>query len=177
MAIKTTVVEGDISKVKANALITAINSGGMWYGGIDGVIQRAAGTLFHDQALKAMPLKNGDTVVATSKGQSHKGAFADVIFVVDDLVSELRYVVYNGLVAADEAGYKIVTLPTIRMGVMLGAVEATAQEAINEMVEGIKSFLRDFPQPKLESITFVVYNDPTTKQMLEKTLKERLPND
>ena len=93
-------IKGDIAQVPAEALITAINSGGMWFGGIDGVIQRLAGQAYHNQAAKRSPLSNLDTIVATQKG-SHRGLFADVVFVVDDLKSPLSVVIKTALQAAE----------------------------------------------------------------------------
>ncbi|MEK7497198.1 MAG: hypothetical protein AAB657_04855 [Patescibacteria group bacterium] len=167
------VISGDISQIKADALITAINSEGMWYGGIDGVINKVAGNIFHQQAADKMPLKNEDTVVAKSNNQQHYGAFTNVIFVIDDLKSPLHTIIYKGLMAAHTSGFKTVTLPTIRMGVMLGVVEKTMQEAIDEMVEGVKSFLELVPD-ELEQITFVVYNDPKVQHMLDNALKKMI---
>lgn len=166
---KIDVVSGDIARVSVDALITAINSGGMWFGGIDGVIMRQAGELFHGQASAAMPLKDGQTVVARGN-DTNRGKFANVVFVVDDLQKKLSHIVYAGLCAASDAGFQTVSLPTIRMGVMLGAVEKTAGEAIGEMVNGIRQFVTDKPKTSVEGITFVVYNDPTTKEMLERAL-------
>lgn len=164
------VVSGDITRTKADALITAINSGGMWFGGIDGVINRAAGNLFHQQAANAMPLKDGQTVVARSGGHAHDGAFANVVFVVDDLKRPLQEIIYSGLKAASNAGFKSVSLPTIRMGVMLGVVEKSVNEAVSEMTKGVRRFLGENSDTTLKSITFVVYNDPQTQSLLQKTL-------
>ncbi len=164
------VVAGDISRVKADALITAINSGGMWFGGIDGVIHRASGNLFHLQAAKAMPLKDGQTVVACSSGRAHDGAFTNVVFVVDELERPLHEVVCNGLKAASDAGFKSVTLPTIRMGVMLGVVEKSRGEAVREMAKGVAKFCHENPK-NLLSITFVVYNDEELQRDLEEVMR------
>lgn len=76
---KTHVIEGDVSKVQADALITAINSGGMWFGGIDGVINRSAGNLFHSQAAKAMPLHHGQVIDAKG-GITNQAAFTNVVY-------------------------------------------------------------------------------------------------
>lgn len=168
---KVFVVSGDITKVKVDALITAINSDGMWFGGIDGVINRVAGGMFHLQAADEMPLKDGQTIVARSNGCFHGGAFTDVVFVVDDLKHSLSEIVYNGLKAASEAGFKSVSLPTIRMGVMLGVVEKNAEEAVLGMSVGVRKFLKKNPDTTLESITFVVYNDKKTEFLLVKALK------
>ncbi len=163
------VISGDISKTKADALITAINSGGMWYGGIDGVINNVAGSLFHQQATDAMPLRDGQTIVAYSSHDHHRGAFTNVIFVIDDLKRPLHQVVYNGLKAAVDAGFKSVSLPTIRMGVMLGMVEKSTNEAVQEMAKAVNMFLSDHGTA-LERITFVVYNDMNTQVLLQRAL-------
>lgn len=163
------VVQGDIAAMGAQALITAINSGGMWFGGIDGVIQRCAGSQYHDQARASMPLEDGQTVVAKQKRQ-HKGMFLDVVFVVDDLAQPLRNIVAAGLRTADERGYESVTLPTIRMGVMRGAVEKTIDKTVNEMVKGIRSVLDE--TTNLSSITIVVYNDAKTQKLLEQAVAQ-----
>ncbi|MDP1688581.1 MAG: macro domain-containing protein [bacterium] len=153
--------------MKADALIAAINSGGMWFGGIDGVINRAAGNLFHLQATNARPLKDGKTVVAKSNGHAHDGAFANVVFVVDDLQRSLAEVVYAGLKAASDAGFKSVTVPTIRMGVMRGAVEKSLDEAAVGMGVGVRSFIKKNPGTSIQTITFVVYNDKKIQSLLE----------
>lgn len=164
------VLEGDIAQVSSDAIITAVNSEGMWAGGIDGVIMRVAGGFFHAQAQKALPLKQGDTVVALGATHEHRGAFKNVVFVIDDLRAPLGEVVENGLGAASLAGFASVTLPTIRMGVMLGAVEKSTAEAIDQMVSGVKRFLRENPDTSIQSLSFVVYRDPETAALLRQRL-------
>jgi O-acetyl-ADP-ribose deacetylase (regulator of RNase III) len=161
---KINTVLGDISRVKADGLITAINSGHAWFGGIDGVIQRVAGDMFHSQAAAHGSLKQGVTVVAKKKAGTGI-LFEHVVFVVDDLEAKLREVVKAGLDAASTAGLKTVTLPTIRMGVMLGAVEKSRTEALQEMVEGIR--LHQEAGSTIETITFVIYNDQETLDELK----------
>lgn len=154
----------------ADALITAINSGGAWFGGIDGVIQRVAGNLFHSQASEALPLEDGKTVVAYGRNYPNKGAFKNVVFVVDDLRQRLREIIYAGLKAASDAGFKTVSIPTIRMGVMLGQVEKSTEEAVNEMRTGVLWFLKNNPDTQISSISFVVYGDENTRHLLEEAL-------
>lgn len=169
-----TVLSGDISAVKADGLITAINSGGMWFGGIDGVIMKSVGGQFHEQAKGAMPLKDGQVVVARGGSGTVRAAFQNVIFVVDDLKQPLHNIVLAGLRAAEANGMKSVTLPTIRMGVMLGVVEKSVTEAIAEMSLGIDKFLGEYPESALR-ITFVVYNDAPTQRLLEDAMSGKLP--
>jgi O-acetyl-ADP-ribose deacetylase (regulator of RNase III) len=151
-------VEGDLAQVKADALITAINSEGDWRGGIDGVIQRAAGNMFHAQAMAALPLTHTQTMVAKKpRGGQHRGQFGDVVFVIDDLEGPLSAVIIAALTAADSAHYRTVSLPAIRTGVMLGRVEKDASAAAREIVTGIEAFMAARPN-YLEEMTIVVYN-------------------
>lgn len=124
---KVSVIDGDVTAVPAQVLITAINSGGMWFGGIDGVIMRTAGAQFHGQAAEALRRadRSAKTIVAKQLGWYH-GRFADVIFVIDDLDEPLNVVVRRGLTAASDAGYQTVSMPLIRFGVMRDVGGTTA---------------------------------------------------
>jgi len=166
--VKKSVISGDISRVPADAIITAINSGRMWFGGIDGVIQRLAGDQFHSQAAAALPLDHGQTVFA--RGNGSQLPFKNVIFVIDDLCGPLSEIIFNGLVAASNAGLRSVTLPTIRMGVMLGTVEKTPEEALGQMASGVRRFQKEHPESSITDLTFVVYNDESIKIALERAL-------
>ncbi|MCX6812313.1 MAG: hypothetical protein NTW79_01665 [Candidatus Berkelbacteria bacterium] len=84
---------------------------------------------------------------------------------MDDLQQPLSEVVAAGLIAADEVGFSSIALPTIRMGVMLGVVENTVEEALDEMLLGVQKFLDSKPEC-VESITFVVYDDSETEKKL-----------
>lgn len=164
---KISYIFGDISKTPSDALITAINSGGAWFGGIDGVIQRVAGDLFHKQAISHMPLKDGQTIVARGIGMTN---FKNVVFVVDDLKKKLREIIFNGLQTASDAGFSSVTLPAIRTGVMLGAVERSIEEAVTEMAQGVKDFVEKNPNTNLNNITFVIYSEQRTMELMKKIL-------
>ena len=117
-----------------------------------------------------MPLKDGQAIIARNNGQIYDGAFTNVVFVVDDLKRPLHEIIYNGLKAASGAGFKSISLPTIRMGVMLGVVEKSINEAMNEMAKGVQKFLAESPNT-LENITFVVYGDRNIQSLLQKALK------
>lgn len=169
------VISGDIAQIEADALITAINSGGMWFGGIDGVIQRAAGDHFHRQAAKTYR-KDGMTIVARglegtigemAEGKKNRSKFKNVVFVVDDLRKPLTEIVLSGLKAADEAGYKVVSLPTIRMGVMAGVVESP-DEAIKSLTSTAKTFMETAQNVK--TINIVVYNNEPLEQAISEAL-------
>jgi O-acetyl-ADP-ribose deacetylase (regulator of RNase III) len=168
MSVAIAVVPGDITRQPAKALITAINSGGMWFGGIDGAIMRVSGNMFHQQASMAQPLVDGQVVFAQSM-DGHGGVFSNVIFVVDDLRQPLRNIVLAGLNEAERQGMTTVSLPTIRTGVMAGAVEPTVGAALAEMAAGICDFQASRPS-SVTSVTVVVYNDSDSETYLRKLL-------
>lgn len=170
--IKIIVRSGDITQIPADALITAINSAGAWFGGIDGAIQRVAGNLYHEQAGSAMPLSDLQVVIGYGNRARHRGQFDNVIFVVDDLRSSLDNVLYAGLKASHDKGYSSVLVPTIRMGVMNG-VRESPEEAIRKMSEGLKRYIGDYPNSN-QNITFVVYNNLTLQERLSNELISHL---
>jgi O-acetyl-ADP-ribose deacetylase (regulator of RNase III) len=157
------VTTGDITKVvDVDAIVTLINPDGLWYGGVDGAIQRAAGNLYHAQAGRILDnhgLQNGQVIVAQGSRHQHNGGlqagkFDDVIFVVDALKSPLSTLVTAALQTAHEYGYKSVALPLMRTGIMAGLVEPDDITAIDEMWVGIKPYKNGHMD-----IWVVAYND------------------
>ena len=163
------VKSGDVTKdVQADALVTLINSEGMWFGGVDGAIMRVAGGLFHSQA-RAIPLKDGDVVVAKRGSNSHNGSFKDVIFVVDDLKQPLSNLMYSALREAKVQGYKIVAFPLMRTGVMLGAVEPDVKAVVEQIMIALNKFIADDDWNLY--VYLVVFNDPNSKKILLETVR------
>jgi O-acetyl-ADP-ribose deacetylase (regulator of RNase III) len=176
-------IEGDIAQVKADALITAINSDGIWFGGVDAVIRRVAGQSFHDQVRMAPSLKHTQTIAA-KRTTDHHGSFGDVLFVIDDLKGPLHAVIIAALTAAEDAGYKTASLPAIRTGVMLGIVEKDTEAAAVEIVRGISAFSVGVRQVEgyetayvtgaptfLKELTLVTYRQPEIFDALDAELK------
>lgn len=160
-------IEGDITQIDTDAIMTAINSGGMWFGGLDRAIQGVAGGHYHKQAVAAMPLKDLQTVVARGDKTQHLGKFNDVIFVVDDLQSPLDQVVYTGLEAAHTEGYERVLMPAIRTGVMRCAFEDSMELTAKRFGEGVGRFMKDYgSKTALRDLKLIVYNDPETLEQL-----------
>lgn len=162
------VFDGDIMHVPVDAIITAVNSSGMWFGGMDGLLMQAAGKQFHDQVANALSRDHHtQTVVAVSR-QPHLAYFDRVVFVIDDLDEPLNVVVRRGLNAASAAGIKRVALPLIRFGVMV-EVGGTRQSKIHDIAMAIQGQATDVAN-YLESLTVVVYGDLELSAMLRHEL-------
>lgn len=85
----------------------------------------------------------------------------------------MNEVIYTGLEAASNEGYKEILVPTIRMGVMAGMVEKTEKETIEKTALGLNNFLNKYSQQtKLQEINFVVYHNSE----LAKKLNHELAN-
>jgi O-acetyl-ADP-ribose deacetylase (regulator of RNase III) len=169
-------ISGDITMVDSDAIITAINSGGLWFGGIDGAIRRVAGNMYHSQAM-GKKLINLGVIVARGDHNNHKGKFDNVVFVVDDLRSELRDVIARGLEEADGAGFKKVTIPAIRTGVMLGAVEKSLEQVVDEYMKGIMRYVggkkvKD-QVPGIQAIAFVTHNNPELEEIIHRVFIQK----
>jgi len=160
------VVEGDIASVEADAIITAINSDKIWFGLIDEVIYRHDGVQFHRQVAERRHLVDGQAIVAKRREDS-SSRYKHVVFVVDDLMRPLNHIVYCGLSAANGEGFKRVSVPMIRMGRMQGK-EEDRFEVISELGKAIKLFRADTYSCKIETVTVVVYEDPSTAVFLRK---------
>jgi O-acetyl-ADP-ribose deacetylase (regulator of RNase III) len=159
------VVDGDITQIQADALITAINSSGMWFGGVDGAIQRSSGFMFHSQAQTAMPLSDGQVVYAPERG-SHNGKFDAVLFIVDELQKPLYDLVTLALEAAVNHELMSVNIPTIRTGVMAGVHEPRSQ-ALSDLARAINDFVEK--NHKLDDINIVVYSNEGDRMFLRST--------
>lgn len=159
---KVQVFQGDIAQVPVDALIAAINSGGMWFGGIDGVIRRCAGPQFHNQAADALDFDRNTKVVVAPWRYRHEGQFQNVVFAIDDVNEPLEDVVRRGLDAAALAGFKTVSMPAIRLGVMkdLGGTQA---EKVRDIVNAIREHEKAMENP-LREITIVIYDDSALAQ-------------
>lgn len=161
---KISVIEGDITQMSADALITVVNASGLWFGGIDKAIRRVAGNMFHSQIAQYAPLNDGIGIYAPAT-TTHCGAFKDVIFVIDELKQPLADVVLVGLELAVDNELKSVTIPAIRTGVMSG-VRETHEEALIALAQAV-SFYRGSP---LDQIIIVVHNSSADATFLNKAL-------
>ncbi len=168
-----TVLAGDITKsVKVDAIITLVNSSGMWWGGVDGAINRVAGSRYHGQLAEvkmSSGLTNGQVVVARGNSSKHDGSFDHVIFVVDDLASPLSDLLYAGLSEARTQGFKTIGLPLMRTGVMMGVVEKNLDAVLQQMSIAFQRFAQDDGDDL--DVTIVVYDNPEAVERLAISLQ------
>lgn len=156
-------MKGNIGLVPSDALITTVNSSGLWFGALDGLIQQYAGSEPH--AILSGNLRQMQESSAISV-PAEGSAFKHVVFVIDDLNEDLWVPIYTALDAANSYRYKVVTIPTIRYGVMLGIREKTTEEYLAQFAKGINEWITDNDDSSIEEIKIVVYNDQSMHQSM-----------
>ncbi len=162
---------GDITTIPVDAIVTLINSEGMWSGGVDRAINSVAGNRYHRQAGAMTPLRNQQVVVAKGDHELHLGEFDDVIFVVDDLEGPVGPLVKSALEAAKEHGYKRLAFPAIRTGVTLGVHpdEPDARTTVQAIAKATHDFYTE--NHNLDIVVyFVVYSNAGTQRMLAEAM-------
>ena len=155
-----TIVLGDITKVKADAIVNAANTSLLGGGGVDGAIHRAAGP----ELLAECRMLNG---CRTGEAKITKGYRLPARYVIhtpgpvwngggkneDQL---LRNCYKNSLELAAKNGCRSVAFPSISTGIYRFPLE----EAVKIAVKTAKQFAADHPG-KLDVIKWVLFDDRT----------------
>lgn len=155
------VVEGDITKIDADAIVNAANTSLLGGGGVDGAIHRAAGP----ELLAECRTLNG---CRTGQAKMTKGYRLPAKFVIHTPgpiwqggghgEQELLASCYrNCLTLAEQAGCRYVAFPSISTGVYRFPLEQAAQIAIHE----IRNFLQTHALP--EVVTMVCFTHDVTQ--------------
>ncbi len=158
MKIKNTeikVVLGDITEVRADAIVNAANNKLLMGGGVAGVIKRKGGKVIEQEALKKGPIEIG-AAVATSAGELAAkyvihAATMGMDFKTDEV--KIRDAARNSLKLAGELKINSIVFPALGCGTggfpLLASAKIMAQEVLKHLREENTS---------LEEITFCLYD-------------------
>ena len=158
MKTKIEFIKGDITKVKADAIVNAANTTLLGGGGVDGAIHRAAGLGLLAECVTLGRCKTGEAKI--TKGYGLPARY--VIHTVGPVwhggkhhEPELLASCYrNSLTLAKEHSLKTVAFPSISTGAYRFPIEQAAKIAL----ETVKSFLEAHPSA-LEKVLFVLFSD------------------
>ena len=155
------IIQGDITKIQADAIVNAANTSLLGGGGVDGAIHRAAGP----ELLAECRTLNG---CRTGQAKMTKGYRLPARFVIHTPgpiwqggghgEQELLASCYrNCLTLAEQTGCRHVAFPSISTGVYRFPLEQAAQIAIHE----IRNFLQTHALP--EVVTMVCFTHDVTQ--------------
>ena len=161
MRLKITLLKGDITKIKADAIVNAANSSLLGGGGVDGAIHRAGGAAILDECRQIRAKQGGcDTgkAVITTAGQLPAKYVIHTVGPVwnggNKGEPELLANCYrNSLQLAVENGVKTIAFPNISTGVYHFPKPEAATIAIKEVQQFAAT------DKNIKEISFVCFDD------------------
>lgn len=166
-------IQGDITKVKADAIVNAANRSLLGGGGVDGAIHRAGGPQILEACKEIVARQGGchtGEAVITTAGRLPAKYVIHTVGPVwhgghNNEAQLLANCYRNSLKLADEYNLRSIAFPGISTGVYGYPKEAAANIAINEVTHFLKS------QVGFEVI-FVAF-DQESYQLYQRLLKEK----
>jgi O-acetyl-ADP-ribose deacetylase (regulator of RNase III) len=169
MVCKTSVIKGDITQLKVDAIINAANSSLLGGGGVDGAIHRTAGPQLLEECKKLNGCKTGEAKI--TKGYNLPAKF--VIHTVGPIYNKnknqsklLKNCFMNSLKLAEENGCKSITFPAISCGVY--------RYPKKECAKIVKEVLDEFKFSNIKKVILCLY-DEETKDIFEEIIKCHQP--
>lgn len=158
-------IKGDITKIKADAIVNAANTSLLGGGGVDGAIHRAGGSEILEECRRIVArqggCKTGEAVI-TSAGKLEAKFVIHTVGPVwnggnENEAEKLASCYKNSLRLAVENGCQTIAFPAISTGVYGYPLNDAAKVA----VQTVKDFITESDQPK--KIIFVCFGDDNYK--------------
>ncbi len=167
---KLVLVEGDITKIPADAIVNAANSRLAGGGGVDGAIHRAGGPLIMQELDEMRPRVGccapGDAVVSGAGSLPAKYVVHAVGPVFRDgrhgEPEQLASCYRTSLRLAEERGARSVSFPSISTG----AYGYPMAEAAELAVETVVAYLKR-PECRIETVTLALFGTPAYQAHIE----------
>ena len=145
-------VEGDITRVEADALVNAANNRLLMGGGVAAAIRRAGGKEIEEEAVKKGPIPIGQAL-ATGAGRLRAkyiihAAVMGLDFHTD--AEKIRSATRNSLLRAEELGLKSIAFPALGTGVGGFPLDECARIMLGEIREHLQG------KTGLERVIFVL---------------------
>ena len=158
MKIKNTeikIVKGDVTDLKADAIVNAANNKGLMGGGVAGAIKKKGGKSIEDEAVKKCPIDIGEAVFTSAGSLKAKyiihAATMDMSFKTDE--NKIRSSCRNSLKVADELKVESIIFPALGCGT--GGFPLLASAKI--MAQEVWRYLRE-EKTSIKEITFCLYD-------------------
>ncbi|MFA5159843.1 MAG: macro domain-containing protein [Candidatus Omnitrophota bacterium] len=155
METKIEFIKGDITQVKADAIVNAANMTLLGGGGVNGAIHRAAGSGLLEECRGLGGCRIGEAKITAGHGLPSLHTVGPVWNGGKHREPELLSACYrNSLDLAKTRALKTVAFPSISTGAYRFPVEQAAEIALKT----VRSFLKNHPGV-LEKVLFVLFSD------------------
>jgi O-acetyl-ADP-ribose deacetylase (regulator of RNase III) len=156
---KITLIQGDITKMKTDAIVNAANTSLLGGGGVDGAIHRAGGKEILEECIKIRNkqggCKVGEAVITTAGNLPSKFVIHTVGPVWNGDKEEKKIVLANCykncLAISENQNLKSIAFPNISTGIY----HFPKDEASEIAIEAVKSFQFN----SIEEVVFVCFDD------------------
>jgi O-acetyl-ADP-ribose deacetylase (regulator of RNase III) len=130
--------QGDITQVKADAVVNAANSAGDMGGGVSGALSRAGGPEVEKEARSKAPVPIGEAIFTTAGQLPFKGIVHAPTMETPGptTIDNVRHATLAALMCADSYGIKTLAIPGLGTGV--GGIAPSA--AADAMVETLRNY-------------------------------------
>ncbi|MDP2924779.1 MAG: macro domain-containing protein [Nanoarchaeota archaeon] len=156
---KISIIQGDITKVKADAIVNAAHHTLMGGGGVDGAIHKNAGSELIEECIKLRNeefphgLNTGEAVATKSYGINQAKILIHTVgprYYSDDL-NKLKDCYINSLKIAEENDCKSIAFPAIATGAYGTPIEKSA--------EIVKEVLSNYNSKIIEEVILVLFTE------------------
>lgn len=162
------VQEGDITQVKADAVVNAANSLGEMGGGVAGALRQAGGPDVEQEAISKAPIPIGEAVYTTAGKLPYKGVIHSPTMLKPaqlTTIENIRKATQAALICADSYGIKILAIPGLGTGVG-GIAPSAAAEAMVET-------LRNYETASVRKVILIDRDPAMVKAFRETLMAER----
>ena len=151
---KIEVQQGDITRVKVDAVVNAANNHLWMGGGVAGALKRAGGPEVETEALAKGPIPVGEAAVTTA-GRLPARYVIHAAVVGQDLQTDaekIRQATRNSLLRADELDIKTIALPALGTGIGGFPLDECARIMIGEVIQYSTG------KTDLERVAFILFD-------------------
>lgn len=163
------IIQGDITKVEADALVNAANNQLWMGGGVAGAIKHKGGIIIEKEAISKGPIPIGEAIITTA-GELKAKYIIHAAGMGTDLQTDeikIKNATKNALKRAHEAKIKSIAFPSIGTGV--GGFSVS--EAAKIMIKSTLDFIYNTKETSITEIIFVLF-DSTTYNIFAQELKD-----
>lgn len=133
------IVQGDITRIKADVIVNAANRELQPGGGVCGAIYRAAGQPLYEWSFDQTPILVGESVTSPSYGMKNCHAIIHTVGPLYNPASTFNRMLlaeayHSALSLADKRGYKSIAFPAISTGIY-GFPRREATEVVRDVLE------------------------------------------